>query len=226
MDERVADNKTVVIVDDEPDVLESTAMVVEALGYRAVRVREPAEILEIVSKEQPAVLLQDLRMPGLTVAGLVASLRSHPATATVPLVFFSANNDVAATAARYDAWGYLNKPFTAAELANLLRRIAGLPSSLATTKDRQRDVRNVFHDYWNLLAAMANYTTILQHVKGLPIEAQAAVKGLDQLLLKLESKTDRLRVQANVWAGDDGEAEAGQQGSPRPPQAASDLAAP
>ena len=202
-------SKTVVIVDDEPDVLESTAMVVESLGYRAVRVADPAAILETLSKEQPALLLQDLRMPGLTVAGLVASLRSHPATATVPLVFFSANNDVAATAARYDAWGYLPKPFTAAELAHLLRRIAGLPANVAAARDRQRDVRNVFHDYWNLLAAMANYVTVLQHVPALPIEAQAAVRGLDQLLLKLESKTDRLRVQANVWAGDDKATEPG-----------------
>jgi CheY-like chemotaxis protein len=194
--------KTVVIVDDEPDVLESTAMVVESLGYKAIRVDDPAHILETVSKEAPALLLQDLRMPGLTVAGLVASLRSHPATAMVPIVFFSANTDVASTAARYDAWGYLPKPFTAQELAHMLRRIAGTPTpESATPKDRQREVRTAFHDYWNLLAAFTNYLTVLEHTPNLPPDALTAIKGLDQLLLKLESKTDRLRVQANLWAG-------------------------
>lgn len=193
-------SKTVVIVDDEPDVLESTALVVESLGYTAVRVSDPAAILETVAREQPALVLQDLRMPGLTVAGLVASLRSHPATATVPLVFFSANAEVAATAARYDAWGHLSKPFSAAELAHLLRRIAGPPPSAGSPKDRQREVRDTFHDYWNLLAAMANYVAVLQQVRVLPAEAQAAVRGLDQLLLKIEAKTDRLRTQATLWS--------------------------
>ena len=200
-------SKTVVIVDDEPDVLESTAMVVESLGYVAVRVSDPALILETVAREQPVVLLQDLRMPGLTVAGLVASLRSHPATATVPIVFFSANNDVAATAARYDAWGYLSKPFTAAELSHLIRKIAGAPSA-GSPKDRQREVRTAFHDYWNLLSALANYAAVLEATPALPREAQAAVRGLDQILLKLESKTDRLRVQASLWAGGDAPAAA------------------
>lgn len=198
--------KAVVIVDDEPDVLESTAMVVESLGYKAIRVDDPAAILDTVSREAPALLLQDLRMPGLTVAGLVASLRSHPSTATVPIVFFSANTDVASTAARYDAWGYLPKPFTAQELQHLLRRIAGQPTpESTTTKDRQREVRAAFHDYWNLLAAFTNYLAVLERTAGLPPEATAAVKGLDQLLLKLESKTDRLRVQASLWAGPEAE---------------------
>jgi FixJ family two-component response regulator len=194
--------KAVVIVDDEPDVLESTAMVVESLGYKAIRVQDPSAILDTVSQEAPALLLQDLRMPGLTIAGLVASLRSQPSTATVPIVFFSANTDVAATAARYDAWGYLPKPFTAQELAHLLHKIAGTPTpESATPKDRQREVRAAFHDYWNLLAAFTNYLTVLERLPSMPPEALAAVKGLDQLLLKLESKTDRLRVQASLWAG-------------------------
>lgn len=221
----MAPQKTVVIVDDEPDVLESTAMVVESLGYKAIRVDDPAAILDTVSRESPALLLQDLRMPGLTVAGLVASLRSQPATATVPIVFFSANADVASTAARYDAWGYLPKPFTAQELAHLLRRIAGHPTpESATPKDRQREVRAAFHDYWNLLAAFTNYITVLQRTPSLPPEAQAAVKGLDQLLLKLESKTDRLRVQATLWAGP--ESSADEPGRPDKAEASKAPAAP
>jgi CheY-like chemotaxis protein len=213
--------KTVVIVDDEPDVLESTAMVVESLGYRAIRVDDPSAILDTVSREAPALLLQDLRMPGLTVAGLVASLRSHPSTAMVPIVFFSANTDVAATAARYDAWGYLPKPFTAQELQHLLRRIAGTPTPESVTpKDRQREVRAAFHDYWNLLAAFTNYLAVLERTPGLPAEAMAAVKGLDQLLLKLESKTDRLRVQASLWAGPESEGAKAEAPEPSVPKTA------
>lgn len=199
----------VLIVDDEADVLQSTAMVVESLGYEAVQISDPAEILATVGSAHPDVILQDLRMPGLNLAGLVASLRSDPATATVPLVFFSANADVGATAARYDAWGYLAKPFTAQELANVLEKVTGaLPTP---RREPEREVRLAFHEYWNLLAALANYGAVLDRMEGLPPQARLAISGLHDTILKLEAKTDRLRSYAMSWAGAGG-------GSTAPPK--------
>ena len=185
----------VLIVDDEPDVLQSTSLLVEAHGYKALGVSDPADILSTVEKEQPGLILQDLKMPGLNVAGLVAALRLNPRSAEVPLVFFSAGSDLATTAARYDAWGYLAKPFGKAELSRLLQQILGTPARtnpVAASRDMQKEVRAIFHDYWNLLAALSNYILLLGETGGLPPEAQKSVQGLDELIMKLESKTDRL----------------------------------
>jgi CheY-like chemotaxis protein len=185
----------VLIVDDELDVLESTGLLVEALGYEAITVSDPGEILETVEREKPGLILQDLKMPGLSVAGLVAALRLNPRTAEVPLVFFSAGSDLTTTSARYDAWGYLAKPFGKPELARLLSQVLGSsPSALQDppARDMQIEVRSIFHDYWNLLAALSNYILILDGASNLPPEAQRSVKGLDELIMKLESKTDRL----------------------------------
>lgn len=189
----------VLIVDDEPDVLESTGLLIEALGYQALRVSDPAEILETVEREKPGLILQDLKMPGLNVAGLVAALRLNPRTAEVPLVFFSAGSDLATTSARYDAWGFLAKPFGKQELSRLLQQVLGPSDAARDTpsargRDMQREVRTVFHDYWNLLAALSNYILILDETPNLPTEAQKSVKGLDELIMKLESKTDRLNT--------------------------------
>lgn len=191
----------VLIVDDEVDVLASTAMVVESLGYDVTAVNDPAEILDTIQKVRPDVILQDLRMPGLNLAGLVASLRTHPETATVPLVFFSANTDVSSIAARHDAWGYLAKPFTADQLASVLQRVLGKAPLPAARGSPERDVRDAFHDYWNLLAALANYAALLDRLGTLPVEARRIVDGLQETILKLESKTDRLRSSALAWAG-------------------------
>ena len=187
----------VIIVDDELDVLDSTGLLVEKLGYEAIRVSEPADILATVEREQPGLILQDLKMPGLNVAGLVAALRLNPRTAEIPLVFFSAGGDLAATAARYDAWGYLGKPFGKEELSRLLQQVlgaSGVTPSAKVGQDMQRKVRAVFHDYWNLLAALSNYILILDETPGLTPEAQRSVRGLDELILKIESKTDRLNT--------------------------------
>ncbi len=188
----------VLIVDDEPDVLESTGLLVEALGYEALRVSEPGDILDTVEREKPGLILQDLKMPGLNVAGLVAALRLNPRTAEVPLVFFSAGSDLTTTAARYDAWGYLAKPFGKQELSRLLQQVLGAPTKahgaapLPAGRDMQKEVRTIFHDYWNLLAALSNYILVLDETPNLPPEAQKSVHGLDELIMKLESKTDRL----------------------------------
>lgn len=185
----------VLIVDDEPDVLESTSLLIQALGYEAIQVTDPGQILEVVEREKPGIILQDLKMPGLNVAGLVAALRLNPRTAEVPLVFFSAGTDLATTAARYDAWGYLAKPFGKAELSRLLSQVLGTSlaaSSSPPARDMQREVRAIFHDYWNLIAAFSNYILVLDETTGLPPEAQKSVKKLDELIMKLESKTDRL----------------------------------
>lgn len=191
----------ILVVDDEEDVLQSTALVVASLGYEAIPVQDASAILEAIVHNKPDLILQDLRMPGLNVAGLVASLRSDPATATVPLVFFSANTDIAATAARYDAWGHLSKPFTADQLAGVLAKALGAPvATLSPRRDPEREVRDVFHDYWNLIAAVANYSALLSRLQGLPLEARAAVQGLEDSILKLEAKTDRLRSYAKGWS--------------------------
>lgn len=190
-------NKKVLIVDDEPDILDSTGLLVEALGYQVLRVSEPADILATVEREQPDLILQDLKMPGLNLAGLVAALRLNPRTAEVPLVFFSAHTDLATTSARYDAWGYLAKPFGGEELSRLLHQILG-PSAAEgggrAGRDMERNVRTLFHDYWNLLAALSNYILILDETPDLPGAAQRSVRGLNELILKLESKTDRLNA--------------------------------
>lgn len=186
----------VLIVDDEPDVLESTAGLVESLGYEAIMISQAAEIMDTIEKTKPNVLLQDLKMPGLNVSGLVAALRSNPATAEIPIVFFSANSDLPGTAARLDAWGYLSKPFAKQDLARLLREATGTPEVLGDKTGRalHRDVRGVFHDYWNLLAALSNYIVLLDEATNLPKGLHKTVRGLDDVVLQLESKTDRLQT--------------------------------
>jgi len=183
---------TVLVADDEPDVLESTGMLVEAMGYRAVLVNDPLRVLETIEAERPGLVLQDLRMGGLNVAGLMASLRSNPDTSDIPVVFFSANADLPTTAARYDAWGYLAKPFAQEELRRLLDQVVGVPPRPGPPTSGA-SVRDDFHDVWNLLAALTNYVEVLRSAQGLPPDAQRAVRGLDDLMLKLESRTDRLR---------------------------------
>ncbi len=186
----------VLIVDPDPDVLQSTALLVEALGYEAVRLGEASEIFDTVLQQRPALVLQETQMPGLNVAGMMAALRSEPATAHVPVVFFSAILDLPAQAQRHQAAGHLAKPFAFQELARVLERAIGPPPGRATfegSQDVEKEVRLAFREYRNLLAAFNNYTTLLDKSKDLPPAARAHVERLQDLILMLEARTVRLR---------------------------------
>jgi FixJ family two-component response regulator len=185
----------VLIVDDEEDVLKSTEMLVDLLGYEAIPLMDPGRVIEVAEREHPGMILQDLKMKDLNLAGLVASLRSNPITAEIPLVFFSANADLANIAAKYDAWGYLAKPFAEKELAQVLDQTMhhGDPKGQTTQEAVRRDLRAAFHDYWNLLAALSTYVNVLERSETVSVKDRAVIAGLGDLLLKVESKTDRLR---------------------------------
>jgi CheY-like chemotaxis protein len=193
----VTTGEKVLIVDDEEDVLKSTEMLVSLLGYDAIPLTDPAKVIDVAEREKPGLILQDLKMKDLNLAGLVASLRSNPATADIPIVFFSASSELAQVAAKYDAWGYLAKPFGEKELAQVLDKTLhpqGQGTRLITQDAARKDLRSVFHDYWNLLSALNNYVQFLERSEKIGNKEREAVLGLQELILKLESKTDRLRA--------------------------------
>lgn len=187
---------TVLVVDPDPDVLQSTGMLIESMGYVALHLAESDELLETVDREQPDLVLLEVKMPKLNVAGLLAALRSSPRTSRIPVAFFSSSYEVAAIAGRHQAWGYLSKPFGYHELARLLERALGPPPGRATgadLRDVDSEVRSQFRDTRNVIAALNNYITVLSRLDGLGDEATAAIGRLEDLVLTLEARNERLR---------------------------------
>jgi CheY-like chemotaxis protein len=187
---------TVLIVDPDPDILQSTGLLIEQMGYRVLQLAEPDDILEAVEREQPDLVLLEIKMEDLNVAGLLAALRSSPSTSRIPVAFFSASFELASIAGRHQAWGYLTKPFGYHELAHLLERGLGPPPGRPASgdaKEIEKEVRTAFREYRNLLGALNNYVTVLQRFEALDPHAHAAVARIEDLVLMLEARTERLR---------------------------------
>lgn len=186
----------VLVVDPDHDVLRSTTLLIEALGYDVEGLSDAPDILDAVHKHRPTLLLQETQMPGLNIAGLMASLRSDPTTSNVKVAFFSAVLDLAATAQRHQAWSHLSKPFGFQELAHLLERALGPPPgkvALEVSRDVEKEIRLAFREYRNLLAALNNYVVLLEKGGDLNPPAKAAVERVQDLILMMEARTVRLR---------------------------------
>jgi DNA-binding response OmpR family regulator len=122
---------TVLIADDDPDHRELLGMAVRRSGHEVVETSNTSSAWRAVEAGGVDAILLDVRMPGESGIEFCRRLRAHPATATVPVMFVSADvNDLSILdALRAGADDYLTKPFHRAELAvrleNLLRPRAG-----------------------------------------------------------------------------------------------------
>lgn len=112
----VAGSVSVLIVDDEPAILQSTRLLAEDLGFEVVATARAEEVLALVRLHRPNVLLQDVRMPGLDLGRLVSDLRALPEAAHLRIVLFSATMDLEEIARQVEPSAILEKPFRPQDL--------------------------------------------------------------------------------------------------------------
>ncbi|MEM1096809.1 MAG: response regulator [Bacteroidota bacterium] len=133
-DRAPVDAPCVVVIDDHDDV---RAYIAQHLR-RAYRVEEASDGeagLALVREHVPALVVCDVRMPGISGVAVCKAIRADPALAQVPVILLTAQADEASRlvglAAGADA--YLPKPFNADELRIRAENLIELRRRLATT---------------------------------------------------------------------------------------------
>lgn len=112
--------KRVLICDDDPDILFICSYVFEKQGCEVNTSTHCNNIIEMVSEVKPDIILMDNWIPDT--GGIVASrtIKSHDNFKNIPIVYFSANNDIKALAQQAGADAFLAKPFDLEELEKLI----------------------------------------------------------------------------------------------------------
>jgi CheY-like chemotaxis protein len=119
----------VLVVDDDPDILDAICDILESEGYRVSRARHGVEALQRVESERPAIILLDLMMPVMDGLTFAQHLRERPQGRAIPIVVISAEGNPQRAAA-VGAQGYLAKPF---DIDALLAQVAGMTSRRGAT---------------------------------------------------------------------------------------------
>jgi CheY-like chemotaxis protein len=112
----------VLVVDDDPDILEAICDILGTESYRVARARNGLEALERVDAERPDVILLDLMMPVMDGVTFAQALRERPAASDIPILVISAEGNPQ-RAASVSARGYLAKPF---DIDALLAQVAAI----------------------------------------------------------------------------------------------------
>jgi len=114
----------ILIVDDEPDILPLTKLILERNRFQVVSVSDGEEALRKTEAEMPDLILLDLVMPGKSGLEVCKILKGRPKTKHIPVVVLSAlGRDVdRKLGAKARADGHFTKPFTPEGLTTEVRK--------------------------------------------------------------------------------------------------------
>lgn len=113
--------KTILLVDDEFDLLTVWRMLLERLGYAVVTAQNGAVALQLVRQSKPDLILTDCMMPTMSGLELCAALERDPDLRMIPIILCSAAADIPTQANPLVA--YCRKPLSLDLLEPLLRKI-------------------------------------------------------------------------------------------------------
>jgi len=120
----------ILIVDDDPDIVEGILMILETQTYRLATARDGKQCMEMVAEEIPDLIILDLLMPRMDGWGVIREMRSNPRYSSVPIMILSTVIEDASyrryeleTGLAMDIQGYVQKP---AKPADLLHRVGKL----------------------------------------------------------------------------------------------------
>ncbi|MFQ5830706.1 MAG: sigma-54-dependent transcriptional regulator [Candidatus Methylomirabilia bacterium] len=104
------------IVDDEPDMVENCLRILGRSGFRCASTTDPREALTLIESERPDLVLTDLKMPGMD--GMELLRHARGLDPHMPVIIFTAFATIesAVAAVKEGAFDYLPKPFSVDQL--------------------------------------------------------------------------------------------------------------
>lgn len=114
---------TVLIADDEPNIVVSLEFLLKREGHRVLVARDGTEALALVRAEHPQLVLLDAMMPGLSGFDLCETIRSDPGLSDIRIVMLTARSREADQARAMGAGAdeFISKPFSTRDLAARIR---------------------------------------------------------------------------------------------------------
>lgn len=118
-------NRTILFVEDNPDILENTLEILELDGFQVLGANNGEQGVQMAFEHLPDLIISDIQIPRLNGYELLSLVKKNPSTSSIPFVFLSAS------AQREDiekgkmsgATAYLIKPILADDLKKVIHDI-------------------------------------------------------------------------------------------------------
>lgn len=108
-------SKTILLVDDEPHVLEVLRVTLEDLGFALLEAEDGPKALKIAREQKPDLVILDVMLPNMSGLEVCRSLHeTRDGDTRIPVIMLTARNGEEDEKAGYEAGAdrYLTKPFS------------------------------------------------------------------------------------------------------------------
>lgn len=122
---------TILIADDEPNILISLEFLMKREGYDVKLARDGQEALDSIIQHRPALVLLDVMMPKMSGFDVCQEVRARADVGRTPILMLTArgrDTDVA-KGLELGANAYMTKPFSTKELVEKVRELLFLETS-------------------------------------------------------------------------------------------------
>jgi CheY-like chemotaxis protein len=114
--------KRILICDDDQDILEVCRVILGKKNYEVLTSPDCEGIFPRLAEINPDVILMDLWIPIMGGEACTKMLKENELTRHVPIILFSANNEVEQISRRANAEGFIRKPFDIKELVSAIEK--------------------------------------------------------------------------------------------------------
>lgn len=128
-------SKRILVVDDEPDVLELVRINLVREGFSVDTAETAAEAFDKIEKRRPGLVVLDLMLPDMSGTEVCRRLRAQPETAEIPVVMLTARSEEVDRVVGFElgADDYVTKPFSSRELALRVKAVLRRSETGVTT---------------------------------------------------------------------------------------------
>ncbi len=170
---------TILVIEDEQDILENVRELLELENYSVVTACNGREGVASAIKHRPDIILSDIKMPELDGYGVLLKLRNDPRTSLIPLIFLTAKGDHGARrhGMELGADDFLTKPFDPLELIKAVKARLEKQQTLGKEREAKLDklrnniVQAIPHELRTPLTGILGCAEYLMEVEDIPIES-------------------------------------------------------
>ena len=119
--------KTIMVVDDNPDIITIVKTILEGRGYTVFSASSGPELLSMLPNHKPDLIILDIMMPEMDGLEVLTRLKGKSETATTPVILLTAKVQYEDVLGGYKLGAdyYITKPFTSTQLVNGINLLLG-----------------------------------------------------------------------------------------------------
>jgi DNA-binding response OmpR family regulator len=120
-------DKTIIVVDDNPDIVNIVKTILEGKGYNVMCAYSGAELFTKLKERKPDLIILDIMMPEMDGLEVLTRLKGVPETASLPVILLTAKVQYEDVLGGYKLGAdyYITKPFTSTQLTNGINLLLG-----------------------------------------------------------------------------------------------------